>query len=47
MAFVAIIALINGILVELAAGLVLPMSLWKAFSVCAGPVGMDYGGGLE
>ncbi len=47
MAFVAIIVLTTALLVELAAGLVLPMSLWKHFRLCAGPVGMDYGGGLE
>ncbi len=47
MAFVAIIALINGITAELAAGLVLPMLLWKVFLACAGTAGVDHGCGLE
>ncbi len=47
MAFVAIIALTTALLVELAAGLVLPMPLWKYFWLCAGTAGVDHGCGLE
>ncbi len=47
MAFVAIIALINGIMAELVAGLVSPMPLWKVFLASAGTAGVDHGCGLE
>lgn len=47
MAFVAIIALINGIIGGVGAGLLFAnVSLESIFSCVAG-VGMDYGGGLE
>lgn len=47
MAFVAIIALINGIIGGVGGWFGFANVSGKHFRLCAGPVGMDYGGGLE